>query len=169
MRHRELHRAVDEQRAGKEQIGDLPDLAGIAVFERQHRRIAVAVLRRVIGALKIGERALRGVGEQTVGGDIGKCADRAAVGNAHPLGEPLLIPTGHRHCVLEKIDIIRPQRVVLDPLAAGGDDLSLACGVQDRQPVRLFIGGDLGCCLHPFDKQRRHLGVHAVYGLSCLL
>ena len=42
MLHRQVVHAVYIERAGEKHIGDLSDLAGVAVFDRKHRAVALA-------------------------------------------------------------------------------------------------------------------------------
>ena len=154
---------------GEHQVRDLAHLPGKAVFNGQHRAVAVPLRHRLIGLLKGSVGDHNPVREDALGRDIGKGPLHAAVGDPRSLQQPVLIPLGYGHGVLQKLHIIGPQLRVRDQLRRPVHQARLPLRVLHSQPVSLLVGGDLSGGGHPLQKQVRHLPVDAEDLISCLL
>ena len=98
-----------------------------------------------------------------------KRALRAAVGNLHAGQQPGLIRPRQRHVLLNEADIILAQNIVLHAFRTAPDDLSLAGRILNGQSVLLFVCRNRLGGSHAFREQLRHLTVHAVNRVSCLV
>ncbi len=81
--YREIDDLIYEQLAGEDEVHDRSDLAGGAVFERQHHAVVLAALDCCIRVAEIGIRHELGLREHALCRHIRKRALDSAVGHAH--------------------------------------------------------------------------------------
>ena len=124
--------AVDVETARENEVDGLPHLAGVAVFDGQHRRVALSVHHGVVGGLKIAVRHPIAVGENAACGDVGERPLHAAVRHREAALHTGLIGAGDRHHVLDVVDVIPFQHLVLHQRGVTGDHRLFAGGIEDR-------------------------------------
>ena len=156
MRHSQIIHAVDMQRPCKHQIVNLVHIASKAVLDRQHRTVARTADHRLISLRESAVSDLLPHREDAACRNMCKRALGPAVRDPQPLQKSRLIPPRYRHHILQKLPVIRLDLRVLDPRLSLSDDLGLALGIVDRQPVLPLIFRNLGDLLHPRFKQPRH-------------
>ena len=83
MLYRKIDYLINEQIAREDKIHDRSDLAGSAVFKRQHHAVILAALDRAVRVAEIGIRDKLGLREHALCRHICKRALNAAVGHAH--------------------------------------------------------------------------------------
>ena len=81
--YRKIDDLVYEQIAREDKIHDRSDLAGSAVFKRQHHAVIFAALYRTICVPEIGIRDKLCLWEHALCRHVSKRALNAAIGNAH--------------------------------------------------------------------------------------
>ena len=83
MLYRKIDDLVYEQVAREDKIHDRSDLAGCAVFKRQHHAVIFAALDRAVCVAEIGIRDKLCLREHALCRHVSKRALNAAVGHAH--------------------------------------------------------------------------------------
>ena len=113
LRDREVIDAVDVQVSGEHQVQNLSHLAGIAVFDRKHGKVALALFHGAVGILKGRVRKLCPVREDAHRCNMPEGALHAAVRDAQTLHQIMLPPRADRQHILQKAQVKRALRFLL--------------------------------------------------------
>ena len=144
----QLEHKIYVEAALESQVHHAAHISREAVFYRKDGGVGLTGLTGPVGAFEIGIRHYVGLGEDALGGDVGKGSGDAAIGYFHPVHQAALICFGQLHQVAQEQYIVFLYRRVRDVAGVAGYDPFFLRGVEYGQAVAFLVVEHLACEAH---------------------
>ena len=123
---------VDIERSREDEVNGLSHFTGIAILNRQHRHITLALKNRIICCLEISARNPVALRKDASRRNMSKCAFHAAVCNLEAALQAVLICAGNRHHVLQMVDVVSPEKIIFNEGRISFDNQRFPLFIQNR-------------------------------------